>query len=371
MEENKTVFKTCRSFNAYEVSLDGRVRVRKTGKELIVKKYPNGIKYVRFAIGLYTGKKKKPRKVSIGELVARTFLRARKDHEILHCINGDWNDYSIDNWEWYDPQKLPENCTKQWKIIADTHSHYDISEDGEVRSHKYCKPLKVYAHKGKPYVTLSVDGKPYIKSVAVLVAAAFLPNPNKHKIVGHKDGNVWNNSVNNLVWGVRDNPTVNHKLNNAKQVDEYSLTGEFIQTWKSLSMAARSSCLSVVSIKNACIGKYKTAGHRVWRFHGEAFDSHKVPVVPELYPDEVFVPIPGSRAEVSNYGRVRNTLNSGQFYKVNNQGSIKITIDGKITTKRPYILEAQLMLPNPHRLKRVGFIDGNPNNQRLENLRWE
>ena len=369
MEENKTVFKTCRSFNAYEVSLDGRVRVRKTGKELTVSSFPTGVKYVNIVLGMYSGKKK-GRKVAVGELVARTYLRAKDSHEMLHCINGDWNDYSLDNWEWYDPQKLPENCTKQWKIIANTHSHYDVSEDGEVRSHKYCKPLKVYAHKGKPYVTLSVDGKPYIKSVAVLVAAAFVPNPNKHKIVGHKDGNVWNNSFNNLVWGIRDNPTVNHKLNNAKAVDEYSLTGELIQTWKSMTIAARGSCLSVVSIKNACNGKYMTAGNRVWRFKGEPFNAHRTPKLPDFAPDEVFKKIPGSSAEISNYGHVRSSRNKWQLYKINSDGILNITINGKKTTKRVYLLVAAMFLPNPKGAKRVEFADGDNTNWKADNLYW-
>ena len=127
MNENTTEFKVCRSFNAYEVSRDGRVRVRKTGNELTVSRFPTGVKYVYIMLGMYSGKKK-GRKVAVGELVARTYLRAKDSHEILHCINGDWNDYSIDNWEWYDPQKLPENCTKQWRIIADTHGYYDVSE---------------------------------------------------------------------------------------------------------------------------------------------------------------------------------------------------------------------------------------------------
>ena len=46
MNENTTEFKVCRSFNAYEVSLDGRVRVRKTGKELTVSRFPTSVKYV-------------------------------------------------------------------------------------------------------------------------------------------------------------------------------------------------------------------------------------------------------------------------------------------------------------------------------------
>ncbi len=370
MEENKNEFKPCRSYNGYEVSRDGRVRVRRTGKELKISEFPNGVKHVNIVVGMYT-KHKHYKKVKVGEMVARTYLRAKKAHEILHCKNSDWNDYDMSNYEWYDPQKLPENNTKSWKPIADTCYHYDVSVDGDVRSHKYCKPIKPYSHKGKPYVTLSINGKPRIMSVAKLVAAAFISNPKKHHIVGHKDGDVWNNSVDNLVWGMRDDPTVNHCLCNSKSVDEYSHEGEFIRTWKSMTAVARCYKVSPTSIKNACTGKYMTAAHKIWRFTGESLDAHRLPDIPELLPGEYFIPIPKSVAEVSNRGRVRSTLNSKPLYHVNKNGSVNITIDGKATTKRVYVLEATTMLPNPKGLKRVGFIDGDPTNWDLENLRWE
>lgn len=50
-------------------------------------------------------------------------------------------------------------------------------------------------------VDLYIDGKRRHKYVAVLVAEAFIPNPNGYPEVCHIDGNPRNNHVSNLKWG--------------------------------------------------------------------------------------------------------------------------------------------------------------------------
>lgn len=361
--DNSAEFVLCKSFNRYEVSLDGQVKDRKTGEILKTYCFPNGVNYVVLKVGKHSCK------VKVGELIARTFLNKDK-YDILKCVSENWNDYSPDNFLWYNPRTLPENNTKSWRRIEGTHSKYEVSEDGEVRSYKMCKLLKPHEVKGRLYVSLYIDKTLKNLSVAKLVAEAFVPNPKNCKIVGHIDGNPMNNKAENLIWGFRDNPTVNNHLNNKRAVDEYTLDGEYIRTWGSITMAARNYKISPTAIRKVCRGKYITAAQRVWRFKGEAFTSRKTPELIELKPGEYFRPIPGSSAEVSNYGRVRSIRNSGKLYKINDDGSVNITINGAKTTKRTYLLEAEVMLPNPLGLKRVGFIDGDPSNQMLQNLKW-
>ena len=61
----------------------------------------------------------------------------------------------------------------------------------------------IYNHQ---VVDLYIDGKRHHRYVAVLVAEAFIPNPNDYPEVCHKDGNPYNNHVSNLKWGThRDN----------------------------------------------------------------------------------------------------------------------------------------------------------------------
>jgi len=48
------------------------------------------------------------------------------------------------------------------------------------------------------YPTVKLDGKLY--KIHILVALAFIPNPNNHPIVNHKDGNKENYNISNLEW---------------------------------------------------------------------------------------------------------------------------------------------------------------------------
>jgi hypothetical protein len=53
---------------------------------------------------------------------------------------------------------------------------------------------------GYSMVTLWQDGSWVTKSVHRIVATAFLPNPERKRVVNHKDLNKLNNSVENLEW---------------------------------------------------------------------------------------------------------------------------------------------------------------------------
>lgn len=70
------------------------------------------------------------------------------------------------------------------------------------------KPLKQKLNKGALYPTFALckDGKVYYKRLHRLMAEAFLPNPDNHPLVCHKDGNRSNNTLDNIYWGTsKDN----------------------------------------------------------------------------------------------------------------------------------------------------------------------
>lgn len=54
--------------------------------------------------------------------------------------------------------------------------------------------------KGYLFVSLSKDGKRYLKKVHRLVAQAFIPNPFHKPQINHKNGDKTNNGVDNLEW---------------------------------------------------------------------------------------------------------------------------------------------------------------------------
>lgn len=103
--------------------------------------------------------------------------------------------------------------TEIWKDIPEFEGYYQVSSKGRIRrignysnqngswSLKNPHILKPRDNRrGYLYVMLSVNGKIYSRYVHRLVAITFLPNPNNYKEVNHKDGNKYNNSVENLEW---------------------------------------------------------------------------------------------------------------------------------------------------------------------------
>lgn len=53
---------------------------------------------------------------------------------------------------------------------------------------------------GYRMVVLTIDHKKQYHNVHRIIAKAFIPNPQEHREVNHKDGNKLNNSVQNLEW---------------------------------------------------------------------------------------------------------------------------------------------------------------------------
>jgi len=104
---------------------------------------------------------------------------------------------------------------------------YEVYEDGDIKSIKR-KVLAINGSlnsrggrilspadngNGYKFVQLWKENKPYRRYVHVLVAEAFIPNPNNKPHVNHKDTNKANNHVNNLEW-VTDNENMIHSYTN-------------------------------------------------------------------------------------------------------------------------------------------------------------
>ena len=125
-----------------------------------------------------------------------------------------------------------------WRYCVGYENKYMVSNYGRVKSlpYTYIYPTtqkkKFYKEKIKKQCEtskrknstqgylctrlVSADGKSEAKLVHILVAKAFIPNPNNLPTVNHKDGNKHNNRVDNLEWATYSSNNQHAYDNNLK-----------------------------------------------------------------------------------------------------------------------------------------------------------
>jgi hypothetical protein len=156
------------------------------------------------------------------------------------------------------------------KQIEREFPNYVVGTAGTVVNLKTLKPLKhMITRKGYHLVALYKDGKRYYKSVARLVAQAFIPNPDNKPEINHKDGNKDNNTSNNLEW-MTTKENIHHAMDNGLRVRSevcgrakvgvYAIdfsTGKYLGSYDSISEAAREYAVSQGNIGEILKGNRK------------------------------------------------------------------------------------------------------------------
>ena len=166
-----------------------------------------------------------------------------------------------------------------WRPVAGFEGAYEVSNLGNIRSFKVGNGILMTPNRNKygyMKVLLFKDGKPCCKNIHRLVAEAFIPNPNNLPQINHKNEDKADNRVENLEWCTcADNcnyGTRNDRVAKALTkkygvpVYQFSLDGEFINRYDSLSDAGRKTNLSPSSIRHACRGEREDVGGFMWAF---------------------------------------------------------------------------------------------------------
>jgi hypothetical protein len=178
--------------------------------------------------------------------------------------------------------------SNEWKQVPNFPDYY-VTICGRIRSakrmpHKDMKPtinMQGYHQLG---LFLSDKGKHYRTGLHRMVALAWVPNPNNYPCVHHIDHNKANNHASNLEWvtysqNMKYNYTTGGQIGktnmkglfleknpNSKWVHQYSLGGEYIQSFKGATTAADCFGIDVSHIVKVCRGKLKKTGGYKWSY---------------------------------------------------------------------------------------------------------
>nr|QBK85909.1 MAG: HNH endonuclease [Marseillevirus LCMAC101] len=251
--------------------------------------------------------------------------------------------------------------------------NYLIHSDGRVYS-KYVKRF-LSLRKCNGYYNYrlnqeNVGGKRTINITGhILVARAYLPNPNNLPEVNHKDGNGFNNRVDNLEWISRSD-NINHSIKTGirkqspKIVLQCNKKNKILKSFHSAQEASASVGCDSQSIRNSCRNGKFCKGY-LWKY--EAKKSEDGPSE-----NEIWKTIHSIRShEISTFGRIRN-IKRGSFQStsVNKGGYCRTNINCK--SYYVHILVVRTFIGAPPECERpiVNHKNGDKRDNRLENLEW-
>lgn len=159
---------------------------------------------------------------------------------------------------------------EEWKDIEGYEGLYQVSNYGRIKSLKrhHVRNDRILTFgtdkDGYKRVDLRKDGFCKTKRVHILVAKAFVPNPNGYTIVHHKDHNVENNRAENLEWMTKNEHDEMHRIEMGTRIYLYTLDNQFVKSFDSITEASKTIGCGLSNIIRCCNGGFFDKTRNKW-----------------------------------------------------------------------------------------------------------
>ena len=218
------------------------------------------------------------------------------------------------------------------------------------------------------YIHIQIQYKTY--SLHRVMALAFdLPRKEGQNTVDHIDGNPSNPRLDNLRWAsYKEQMEYSYSTNKDRESSGYRqskpVEGRVVgtDTWIKYNNSydvSRKLNIHPSNVRTCCNGKCKRVEKYEFRF-AEANE-------PDVLDGEVWTKY--KNVNVSSYGRYKNCHGVISTPKPYKSGYVDIRIQKK-THSLHRVIALAFDLPKKEGQNTVDHIDGNPSNNRLDNLRW-
>ncbi|RHZ78128.1 hypothetical protein Glove_167g39 [Diversispora epigaea] len=250
-----------------------------------------------------------------------------------------------------------------WLLIS--LSNLFVSNFGHIKNNKG-EILRRNACKRSGYILteFKINGVRKHTSVHILVAQAFIPNPDNKPYVNHINEIKHDNRAVNLEWVTpKENAErkifPNYGRGSSRRIIQKSLDGKVIQIWNSINLASNTLKITGSNISTCCRGKQNTADGWCWMY----FEDY---VEPDLDEEWREIELDSQKFRVSSLGKVQlpsGIITQGSLYA----GYYRI---GRVHKHRVHRLVALAFCPKEEGKEYMNHIDGDSTNNKASNLEW-